>query len=71
MIVFNVFKFFYYYFIEAIPNETKFNNVNLKEIEDCVQKYLAQRPFVVKRKKATIITNTEDDVCSRHTSVQS
>lgn len=61
MIVFNVFKLFYY-FIEAIRNETKFKNIQLKEIEDCVQKYLAQRPFVVKRKKATILTNTEADV---------
>ncbi|KAF0729502.1 DUF4806 domain-containing protein [Aphis craccivora] len=46
---------------EAIRSETKFKNVQLKEIEDCIQKYLVQRPFVVKRKKAAIITNAEDN----------
>ncbi|XP_060860940.1 uncharacterized protein LOC132953245 [Metopolophium dirhodum] len=46
---------------EAIRKETKFKNVQHKEVEDCTQKYLAQRPFVVKRKKAATITNTEND----------
>ncbi|XP_050066286.1 uncharacterized protein LOC126555408 [Aphis gossypii] len=46
---------------EAIRKEIKFKNVQHKEIEDCIQKYLAQRPFVVKRKKATMLTNIADD----------
>lgn len=53
--------FSFYNFIEAIRKEIKFKNVQHKEIEDCIQKYLAQRPFVVKRKKVTMLTNIADD----------
>lgn len=47
--------------LEAIRKDSMFCNIQDREIEDTIQKYLAQRPFVVKRNEQ-ISKNVPEDM---------